>query len=463
MLSNIEVNVKDLSSGAAGGTGTGIHVKIGIAGNGIDGLVTIRRTMDSETIKETLGESPLAYACMRSIDYGASLIYCIPVAASTEAKITEGEKTVTGQGTVIVSGNPCNEYDIVIRMEKEGGLNTATYALSIDGGQSYLEEATVPLSGKAEILGTGMELVFSATEGNFAEGDIFRFKASAPAMNNGDVLNAISSLSKFTKDIEFVHIVGTTTAALWQAIEEMAGQLEKEAGKPLLYVVEQRLPGSEETAAEYVESIKTDAMGTGRHLVVVQSCILHRDLDGYTRRINAAALLCGVMAASRESTSVAYVEANPLSEEKILKILPDGIEEFDYELDAGRYVLIGQYAGREYYNFLNSCTAARADSDYANIEVARVMYRIVREVYKRAQLTQNMDYDTNDVETALTPVQSDLNIPCDEAKKDQIISEGSVEIIMDEVDIQARKLPVTASIKPRGYFNNILLTFVCRQ
>ena len=59
--------------------------------------------MDAKKIKEKVGNTPLADACIDSVENGAATIYCIPVKATTDGTIGEVKAVKTGEGTLEVS------------------------------------------------------------------------------------------------------------------------------------------------------------------------------------------------------------------------------------------------------------------------------------------------------------------------------------------------------------------------
>lgn len=460
MISEVIAEIRDSNKGSSGGVGTGSSVKIGICGDNTEKMVVIRSTMDAATIKTKLGSSPVADACMDSIENGAPLIYCLPVEATAKAAVGEVIQTASGTGTIEVTGTPYNAYSVVIRIEETGKLNTGAYSVSLDGGNTFDEIRTIPLSGTAELGGTGITLTFKENDGQFVEGDVFKFDVTAPSMSNSGILKAVESLAHFSEDVEFVHIVGETSPELWASLELKAQQLEKDCKKPLLFIVEQRMPKDEETTASYVEAIKGEAKNLGRHLIVVQTCAKYSRMDGSVQKINVAGIIAGMLAKAKESTSIAYVREFPISSRKLSELYPEGIEEYMELLDTGRYVTLRKHNGKDDWYVTSSNTAATATSDYAFIENARVMYRIVREVCKIATELQNMDYDGSNREVELKAVQEELAIPIDEAKREKIIADGSVTILMDEINDTTGEMPVRVEVTRRGYIRKIALTFM---
>lgn len=460
MISRVEVEVKESRSGLGAQYVSGIHGKIGVSPVESKGLILVKNTMDTDQIKELLGDSPLADACIDSLDGGAQTIYCMPVPASSGGDVSEVVHSGTGKGTVAVSGKSNNSCDVVIQIVTGGTTNSGTFKASLDGGASYGAEETIPLSGSCEVGTSGLALTFADDGGGFEAGDTYSFHVTAPAADNEAILAAVESVYKSHADMEFLHVVGTTGAALWAALEAKAQEKENSAGRPLIFVCEQRAAAADEDAAGYVEAIKDDLKGAGRHVVVVPVWAKLKRMDGRIQEVNAAGYICGLIAQAKESTSIAYVRDFPISEDKILKVFPEGIEEFFEELDKARYTTLRRYPGKDAWYVAAANTCVEADSDFAEIENARVMYRLVREVYKRAVEWQNADFDAENIETEAAKVQADINIPVDAALDDQIISSGEAVILDPESLLTDEKIAVRVSYEPRAYARVISLTFM---
>ena len=74
----------------------------------------------------------------------------------------EVTKAAKGGGTVTAAGSPNNAFAVVVKITAQGTLNTAAFAYSIDGGNTYSDEITVPVAGKYEFPGTGVTVTFAA-------------------------------------------------------------------------------------------------------------------------------------------------------------------------------------------------------------------------------------------------------------------------------------------------------------
>lgn len=87
MFGDVNVKVEDGNLGRSSSTGTGTHIKIGISNVESKAPILISGTMNAKKIKEKVGETPLADACIDAVEWGAASIYCIPVKAGTAGTI----------------------------------------------------------------------------------------------------------------------------------------------------------------------------------------------------------------------------------------------------------------------------------------------------------------------------------------------------------------------------------------
>lgn len=463
MLSKVELVMNDSNSGVGSGSGTGIFGKIGVSPVESTSPIVITGNMDADTIREKLGNSPLADACMDSIENGASTIYVLPVKETTHGTISKAVHAGEGKGTVEASGSPTNDFTIIVKIETGGLTNAATCSISENGGNTWNDEQTIPLSGEIQLQNTGINLTFEASEGNtFVAGDTYTFEATAPSANNGDIIEAAKRFKSSMVNVELIHIVGTSTPALWGSLESLGKQMETEAGKPIFFVCEQRNVDENEKTEAYVEAIAPEAKSVkGRHVCVVSQWLRYVRMDGRTQDINMAGIFTGSLASIKESSSAAFTGTGGITypEGKVVKLLPDGIEDYIQQMDEARYVFLRKYEGLEGYFVAATNMTAPATSDFANIEDVRVMYRLAREIYKRSILHQNEDFDQNAADTYYAQVQEDLNVPIDEARdRDHIISDGRVTILTDQVNAgKDKKLPIRIQCVPRGYTRELKL------
>lgn len=175
-------------------SGTGVHIKIGASPVQSDEPIIITSTRKLQYMTKNLGLSPLRDAVMDSVENGASRIICIPVNPSAQGEVKTLDPAVSDKsGTITIDGKPNNRFDIIVRITGRGVLNAASFKYSINGGHTYSEELTVPLSGELELPDTGMKINFVLGEAQDYElNDTYRWQTTAPRLTNEDVMKGIN-------------------------------------------------------------------------------------------------------------------------------------------------------------------------------------------------------------------------------------------------------------------------------
>mgnify|MGYP004612541599 FL=1 len=464
MFGEVNIEVQDGNLGRNTSTGSFVQVKIGASTSTSTVPVLVTNTMKPEEIKEKLGCTPLADACIDATENGLKKLYAIPVKADVDGTIGEVTKTGESKGTVTASGKPNNAYDVVVKITATGKVNKGSFAYSIDGGNNFSDEYTIPLGGTFELPGTGITLTFADSgeeEESFMEEDAFSFSSTAPTLSNSGVLKAVESLISFNSEFEIVHIVGTSGKTLWAALAEQAKEFLETYKKPCIFLCEGRSCGSEESLDEYLAAMKTERKGINSYFVsVVLSYGVYTRKDLRTQTINFAGIVSGLLGQAKESLSIGCVKEFPISCSKLQKLLPEGIEEYTKELDALGYITLRQYTGKEDYYVTNANVLAADGSDFPYIENVRVLNRIVREVSKKATDNIQAEIDPDNIEASIKPFEADLGIAIDNCIKDKIISSGLVTIETENVNILVDEtLNVSIEWVPMGTVRKFNLTF----
>lgn len=456
MLGDVNIRVEDGNLGRSDTAGTGIQVKIGVSDSVSDGPVKITKNMTAKKIKELLGYSPLADACMDSVENGAGTIYCVPVAATTAGTVSEVKHEGSGNGTITVSGKPCNAYSIIVKITESGELNAGAMKYSIDGGTSYSDEETLPSGGKYALQGTGLELTFA---GGFTEGDTYTVTTTEPSMSNQGLMDAVEGLRNFNKMFELIHVVGASTKATWAALAAVADKYRDEYKRPVMFVCESRMPGADETAEAYASELISDRKGISSiYLQVITAAGRYVRMDGRTKAINLSGVITGFYGIAKESQSVGEVDTFPISSEKLLELLPAGIEEYIEELDGAGYCTVRQYHGLEEYYVANARMLSPENSDFRYAEEVRVLNRIVRDIRITALGKLQGEIDTANLESDLARIQAELNVPIDKAVSDQIISSGDVTVDNDTDILADEEINLHVTYVPKGHIRAINAT-----
>lgn len=456
MWSEVNNKVIDGNLQTAGETGEGIHVKIGIGyANTTDYPIQITSKMRIDEIQEILGLSPLADSCIDAIDNGAKEIYCIPVAATSAGKIGALSHTGTSAGTLELSGEPRNDFQLFIEIMESGNTNSGSFRYSIDGGRNYSDEQIIPLEGTFEIPDTGITIGFMDVEDSdtsFIAGDIYSAEATAPGTSNGNILEAVEKLRYMKLQMEYVHVVGASTEALWSSLGLLADEFFESYHKPISFVCETTYMQSEETLEAYVERLLTSARAVrNKNVQVVPAFAVYIRKDYRVQTINCASIATGFYSVAKAHESIGKTKKFVVSEEKMLKLMPEGIEKYLKELEAAGYLVMRQYDQKEGYFFANGKMMSPASSDYQYMEDVRVLNKIVKKVRQAALDELQEDIDMDEADLYVEHLKGVLGAGILECENEGNISSYEIDIPTDGVDILTNpEFDVNISYVPKG-------------
>lgn len=260
---------------------------------------------------------------------------------------------------------------------------------------------------------------------------------------------------------EFVHIVGVSSKALWASLCTIANDFLTKYKRPLFFVCEARGKKADESLEDYVNAMLEERKGINNiYMQVVCSNSRYQRMDGRVQDINNAGIVTGLYGRAKESQSIGEVKSFPISEAKLLKLLPEGIEDYIETLDKAKYVTIRQYIGKEDYYVTSANMMSPEGSDYSYAEDVRVSNRLVKAVRAKALDELQVEVDPEDIETSITNIQEQLNTPVEDAVRDKIISSGSVTIDTENLNILVdEKLDINITYVPMGHVREMNLTF----
>lgn len=483
MLRDVKHHITDKNLGFATATGDGRHLKIGVSHVVADTPIIVTGAMDAAQIKSRLGLSPLADAVMDSVQFGANRIYCVPVAATTAGELGSISKTGNGGGSMTVAGSPTNAFSIVVKITAQGGLNSAAFAVSIDGGSSFTDETTVPVTGEYELEGTGLTIKFAEAAdedqqpSSFLVNDAYTFTTTAPAMTNGDVLNAVMKLQNFAEEYEFVHIVGESDLALWQAVGEAQVQLFETFHKPMFFVMEAGFPvpsgggmsgigaGTDEgDLTDWALEMEAKAKKVRNYNIqVVTAWGRLVKLDGSTKIVNLAGLVSGFYAKSSVQTSIGKTREEAgfgIRKTKLEELLPVALDNDIIELlDLAGFLTFREYDGKDDYFVYHTKMLSPDGSDYRYAEDVRVLNKIIRETRKKGLDLMNDDIDLEDIQGELEARARFLFEPLQRMIDAKEISSAEI-IVMDgheETFIEDETMRVKIRYLSRGYIREVYI------
>lgn len=462
-LRDVKHQISDGLLGLRRESGDGVFIQVGVSSGASGAPVAVTADMDAAQIKERLGLSPLADAAMDAVQAGAGKIWCIGMKASSKGSIGEVAHEGTGTGTVSVTGEPANAFDVIVKITGTGGLNAAGFAASIDGGYSYTDEITVPLTGKHELPGTGLTLVFAADEDAvFQVDDSYRFQTTAPVATNGEILAAVEQVKHFHQEFEFIHIVGATSLELWTAMSAFQAELATEYRKPAFVLLEAAMPGEDLASwAAQMEADRRKISNSDIQVCAAWGRLLR--LDGTTQTVNLAGAVAGryAKAGVQKSIGQTRIEAGMgFDRAVLLALMPAGYNsEIIDQLDRAGYLTFREYDGLEQIYVYHANMMHPTGSDYRYAEDVRVRNKLIREVRKEALLQLNDDIDLSDLQNEL---EVRVKFVC--AALDRMVSAKEISDYEAAADaghqdtFQADEtLRMTVRYLSRGYIREILV------
>lgn len=275
------------------------------------------------------------------------------------------------------------------------------------------------------------------------------------------MISAVESLINNNTAFEYAHIVGTSSRALWASLASIANDFLTKYKRPLFFVCEARMKRSNESLDEYVAAMQEERKGINNiYIQVVCSNSRYQRMDGRVQDINNAGIVCGLYCKAKESQSIGEVKSFPISEAKMLKLLPEGIEDYIAILDKAKYLTFRQYVGKEDYYVTSANMMAPDGSDYAYAEDVRVSNRLVKAVRAYALNELQSEVDPGDLDASISILQANLNTPVEDAVDDKIISSGRLEIDTENLNILVdESIDVRVTYVPMGHVREMNLTF----
>jgi hypothetical protein len=369
--------------GVQGADATGNFAAVGVSSKPSNGILTF---VDSDTVEAAIGDGPLRDLIVSALSIAKTTVFAIALEGTvpgTNSAVTSGASN-TGSGTLTVSGNPRNEYDVLVDIVSDGGVNEAAFRVTIDGAAGKI--ITVPDgTGEYEIPDTGLTIQFAPGAEGFKEGDTFVFQASAPAATNGEVLAAIDQVLDAKKDIEWIAVAGISSAPLWAALATKAQGAEA-IYQYLFFVAQTRYKTDAESVDQWVNALTGAERGTttSTRLQVVTAWIEEADANGQIDVRGALGVYCGTLAQRKVHQGPDATRYGSISAATAIK--PDDLNDGHIEaLKNAGYVTVRKIIGLTGIYITSGQMMCEAGSDYNLVERRRVMDKACRQI-RAAQL-----------------------------------------------------------------------------
>jgi hypothetical protein len=449
-LPDVTNTILDGAMGVQGASATGIFAAVGVAAIPSGG---IKIFSDKDQVEAAIGDGPLRDLIVSALSIAKTTVYAVALEGTspgTKSEVTPGSGN-TGAGTVTVSGDPRNEYDITVEILSTGVLNEATFRVVIDGLPG--KQITMPAgNGQYEIPNTGITLAFAPGEGQFKEGDTFGFSTTAPTATNGEVLEAIGKILDAKLAIEWIAVAGISASPLWAALATQAeGAAEK--FQYLFFIAQARYLNGNETLDGWVTAMSGTERGTvgSTRLQVCAGWIEEADSNGQVDVRGLIGAYCGKLAQRNVQQGPDAVRFGGISSATALK--PDGINDGHIEtLKNAGYVTARTFSGKNGIYITSGQMMSEAGSDYNLVERRRVMdkaCRLIREAqlnYVNDDVAVGADGSPEGIEMLIAQSKNPLDI----MKSDKEISDGYIVVPEGQNILSTNRLKMKVRIVPRG-------------
>jgi hypothetical protein len=454
-LPGIQNDILDGAMGVQGAQADGCFAAIGVAEKHGSGIMTFTAP---DQVEKAIGDGPLRDYLVSSLSISKTTASVLVLQGTIPGIVSE-VKTCTensSAGTVTVSGSPRNDYNVKVEIETEGGLNEASFRVTIDNLPG--KRITVPDGdAKYEIPGTGLTLQFNPGGSGFAEGDIFTFSTTAPSATNGEVLAAIDKILEAKLSIEFIAITGVSSSPLWAALATKADGAAF-IYQYLFFVAQARCQKKGESLDEYVNALCGEERGTvaSTRLQVCAGWIEEADANGQIDMRGLINTYGGTLASRKVQDGPDAVKFGGIKAATAL--MPEGINDGHIEkLKSAGYVTARKFVGRKGIFITSGQMMCEEGSDYPFVERRRVMDKACRNLYV-AQLpavndtvSVGKDGSPEGIEMFVAKSQAPLDI----MKNNREISDGYVIVPPGQNILADNTLRTKVRIVPLGKMSYI--------
>jgi hypothetical protein len=386
-LPGVYIDVQDGGLGMVPTTAEGVHAKVGTCSLGTVNQIAI--ISDPASVATVLGTGPLADAVLDSMSSGSSTILAVKANGDVASTIGDISSTKTGTGNITAAGSPLDAYEVKIVITKDGQRNGANFKISLDGGDNYSQEITVPATpGTYVISDTGITLTFTdaeaTPENSFKVNDTYAFTTTAPGASVNSVNAAIDVLLQSKNLFEFIHVVGPSDDAMWAALAVKATAAATNR-RYIHIIAEARGPEPDESIDEWVAALQEmrGSFSSTRVSVVAGRNEMIDQATGRSVERNGAGLFAGRCSKIKVKTSPGKVEDGPI--DGVIGLRPLGIKEGHIlVLDQGGFITFRQYIGKNGHYITNGRIMADSTSDFQYTELRRTMDKACALVYAAA-------------------------------------------------------------------------------
>ena len=171
-----------------------------------------------------------------------------------------------------------------------------------------------------------------------------------------------------------------------------------------------------------------------------------------------AGIVAGLYGRVAVNKSIGETAVISLSEDKVRKLLPEGLETDHIEImDAAGYLTFRQYDGLEGYYVTNARMMGPEGTDYRYAEDVRVLDKIVRVTRVEALKQLQSDVDLDNLEADLAAKAQFIQAALEKMIENKEISAVTVTIPSDQDILNDETFRIIIRYVPRGKLREIVI------
>lgn len=200
---------------------------VGVASSVLVAANALVTFYDSGTLRSQLVGGPVVEAAAWELDTTKRPVDVLLTGGTVAAANSAVTHSGTGP-TVTIAGTAVNAFDATLTIRKGGILGAARFRYTLDGGESYSEDLTVPAGGTFLIPGTGITVTFPS--GTYVADETYAFTTTPATYNSSDLTAAWETVLASHTSWPVVVFTGHSASAsagatLGAAIAGLLGQL----------------------------------------------------------------------------------------------------------------------------------------------------------------------------------------------------------------------------------------------
>lgn len=455
-LSQAQLTIQDGALGLVPSTGDQVQAKIGVSTAGTSNQPAL--VTNPNQAATLFGAGPLVKAAQAAlaIPGNGGVVMCkVPgTVAAVVGSTTAGGANI-GTGTYTFGGTPNDAYDFALKVLADGvnlAAATATFQVSVDGGDTYGQVLAVPVGGVYTIPGTLATLTFvnGGSGTSFKAGDTATASGTAPGFSTNDLLTGVDAVAAGVNDVFLMHAIGQATS-ISNALAVCAALSTKLVSLAALY---KYYRGVVEAPHDTDANIIAAAVS-----VVAPRVMLCADfeelseLDGTLRKRHSAWSVTARAGAVRPGEDLGRVRSGPLL--NVQGLYRD--EEATPALDAARLTTLRRITGKLGY-FISAPQMLEAlGSDYGLLQFGRIIDIAAKIIHGKATNLLRDDLEVDPLtghiaEDAARSIEQDIVdaltaglVQKKNAQKATVLIDRSTNLITSPtIDIAYRVIP-------RGY------------